>query len=232
MSQRKETLLVVEDDKQMLRYICFKLKQEGFSYRQAETAQCALSMIGSEKIDLIILDLGLEDMDGMEIIQRVRQWSLIPIVVVSCRDKDHEKAEALDAGADDYLTKPFSPIELMARIRVALRHASQNSSVSMQPVMQIGDLQLDLEKRLVFLRGEEIHLTPLEYRLLCLFFRNAGKVLTSQYIIREVYGTEYGSDTRALRKLLMGLRHKIEQDPANPTYILTEIGVDYRFRAG
>lgn len=143
-------------------------------------------------------------------------------------DQDHEKAAALDTGADDYLTKPFSTTELMARIRVALRHLKKTGTESGQAVRTVGGLSIDLEKRLVYLDGSEIHVTPLEYNLLTLFFKNAGKVLTSQYIIKEIYGISYGTDTQALRALMAGLRRKIEKSPAKPRYILTEIGVGYR----
>ena len=167
-------------------------------------------------------------MDGMEVIRKVREWSDVPIIVVSARDQDREKAAALDAGADDYLTKPFSATELMARIRVALRHLSQMSKMQVRPILSVGELTMDLEKHLVSLKGELLHLTPLEYSLLSLLFKNMGKVLTTQAILKEIYGVGYGTDTQALRALMAGLRRKIEEVPAKPRYILTEIGVGYR----
>ena len=176
----------------------------------------------------MLLDLGLPDVDGMEIIQKVREWSEIPIIVVSARDQDKEKALALDMGADDYLTKPFSSTELLARIRVALRHMYKQGGGKTQTLFQIGELQLDAEKRRVFLQGEELHVTPMEYSLLSLLFRNQGKVLTTAVIIREIWGPGYGNDTQALRALMAGLRRKLEKNPAKPRYILTEIGVGYR----
>lgn len=228
MTTHEEIILVVEDDSQIRNFIAYTLKQEGFECKTASTAQSAMSNLVTEKIDLMLLDLGLPDMDGMEVIDKVRDWSEIPIIVVSARDQDREKAAALDAGADDFLTKPFSATELMARIRVAIRHLRMNSHKEQQPTLSVGELMIDLSKRQVFLGGAPLHVTPLEYNLLSLFFKNMGKVLTSQFIIREIYGVGYGSDTQALRALMAGLRRKIEPVPAKPRYILTEIGVGYR----
>ncbi len=228
MTKQQETILVVEDDDQIRNFIAYTLKQEGFSCETASTAQKAMSLLVLGRIDLMLLDLGLPDFDGMEVIQKVRAWSEIPIIVISARDRDKEKAAALDAGADDYLTKPFSATELMARIRVEIRHLNKIVRTSVQPVLSVGELSMDLEKGMVWLKGEPLHVTPLEYRLLALLFKNMGKVLTTQYILREVYGYEYGTDTQALRALMAGLRRKIEPIPAKPHYILTEIGVGYR----
>ena len=228
MTKQEETVLIVEDDAQIRSFIAYILRQEGFSYQTAATGQEALSSLVSQPADLVLLDLGLPDIDGMEIIKRVRSWSEVPIIVVSARDQDREKAAALDLGADDYLTKPFSATELTARIRVALRHLRQSRRAISQPVLSVGELSLDLEKHQVTLRGEPIHVTPMEYSLLSLFFRNMGKVLTTQYILKEIYGVGYGTDTQALRALMAGLRRKIEPTPAKPRYIVTEIGVGYR----
>lgn len=228
MSVHNELVLVVEDNTQIRNFISYVLKQEGFPCLTAGTAQGALSTLVSEPIELILLDLGLPDFDGMEVIAKVREWSEVPIIVVSARDQDREKAAALDAGADDYLTKPFSATELMARIRVALRHASRVTKTQIQPVLTVGALAIDLDKRQVSKDGTVLHLTPLEYSLLSLLFKNMGKVLTTQYILKEVYGVGYGTDTQALRALMAGLRRKIEDVPAKPRYIFTEIGVGYR----
>ena len=228
MITKSEKILVVEDDAQIRNFITYVLQQEGFPHLSAGTAQNALSLLVTNAVDLILLDLGLPDCDGMDVIKKIREWSEIPIIVVSARDQDHEKAAALDAGADDYLTKPFSTTELMARIRVALRHLKKSGAESGKTVRSVGGLSMDFEKRLVYLDGTEIHVTPLEYNLLTLFFKNIGKVLTSQYIIKEIYGVSYGTDTQALRALMAGLRRKIEKSPAKPRYILTEIGVGYR----
>lgn len=223
-----QMILVIEDDKQIRSYIGYVLKQGGYEYITAGTAQSGLSQLVTKQIDLVLLDLGLPDYDGMEVIQKVREWSEIPIIVVSARDQDKEKAAALDSGADDYLTKPFSATELMARIRTALRHVYQSGRAKTQNVYQVNGLAIDLEKHLVYLEGKELHVTPMEYNLLGLFFKNAGKVLTTQYILNEIYGAGYGTDTQALRALMVGLRRKIEQNPAKPRYIVTEIGVGYR----
>jgi len=228
MQNQNEQILIVEDDSQIRNFICYSLKQEGFSYITAGTAQGALSTLVTEQVDLMLLDLGLPDFDGMEVIKKVREWSEMPIIVVSARDQDKEKASALDNGADDYLTKPFSSMELMARIRVAIRHIHKAGGARSQTTLSVGGLKIDLDKRLVYLEDIELHTTPLEYSLLSLFFRNIGKVLTTNYIIKEIYGAGYGSDTQALRKLMAGLRRKIEKNPAKPRYILTEIGVGYR----
>ena len=228
MITHSETILIVEDNTQIRNFIAYTLKQEGFPYLTAGTAQGAVSQLVLEHVDLMLLDLGLPDFDGMEVIKKVREWSEVPIIVVSARDQDKEKAAALDAGADDYLTKPFSATELMARIRVAIRHLQKVGHSAQQPVLCVGELALDLDKRQVTLRGEPLHLTPLEYSLLSLLFKNMGKVLTTQFILKEVYGIGYGTDTQALRALMAGLRRKIEETPARPRYILTEIGVGYR----
>ena len=228
MNQQPETILVVEDDTQIRNFISYVLKQEGFSYMTAATAQGALSTLVTGHIDLMLLDMGLPDFDGMEVIKKVRTWSEIPIIVISARDQDREKAAALDCGADDYLTKPFSTTELMARIRVELRHLRLRGRKQDQPILSVGELALDLEKRQVSLHGEPLHMTPMEYELLSLLFRNIGKVLTTQYLIKELYGPGHGTDTQSLRALMAGLRRKIEPVPAKPRYILTEIGVGYR----
>ena len=223
-----ECILVVEDDSQIRNFICYSLESEGFKYITAITAQGALNILVSEQIDLMLLDLGLPDFDGIEVIKKVREWSEMPIIVVSARDQDKEKANALDLGADDYLTKPFSATELLARIRVALRHLYQQGGSKQQSSFQVGDLKIDYDKHLVYLTNIEIHTTPMEYNLLSLLFKNAGKVLTTSYIIAQIWGVGYGSDTQALRALMAGLRRKIEKNPAKPRYIMTEVGVGYR----
>jgi len=228
MGKYNEWILIVEDDSQIRNFIAYALKNEGFSYITANNAQNALNILISEQIDIMLLDLGLPDLDGMEVIKKVREWSEMPIIVVSARDQDKEKALALDSGADDYLTKPFSATELMARMRVALRHLYKQGNRTVQAVLSVGDLQIDLEKRLVYLDNEEVHVTPMEYSLLSFLFKNIGKVMTSGNIIREIWGIGYGTDTQALRALMAGLRRKIEKNPAKPRYIMTEIGVGYR----
>lgn len=228
MSYYNECILVVEDDAQIQNFICYSLHAEGFRYVTASTGQGALTLLVSEQVDLMLLDLGLPDFDGMDVIKKVREWSEMPIIVVSARDQDKEKAAALDLGADDYLTKPFSATELLARIRVALRHFYKQNGCKAQTSFQVGGLRIDLDKHLIHLDDAELHMTPMEYHLLALFFKNMGKVLTTKYILKEIWGTGYGSDTQALRTLMAGLRRKIEKNPAKPRYIMTEIGVGYR----
>ena len=228
MNQNNYQILVVEDDAQIRKFICYALKNEGFTYIIACNGQSAMSKLVSDQVDIMLLDLGLPDFDGMDIIKKVREWSELPIIVVSARDQDKEKAAALDSGADDYLTKPFSATELMARIRVSVRHLDKTENHVSKVTMAVGHLQIDIEKHRVILDGNEIHMTPMEYSLLTLLFKNMGKVLTTTFIIREVWGVGYGNDTQALRSLMAGLRRKIESNPAKPRYILTEIGVGYR----
>lgn len=228
MSKYNECVLVVEDDKQISNFICYTLKNDGYSYIAANTGQDALNKLISEPIDIMLLDLGLPDFDGIDVLKKVREWSEMPIIVVSARDQDKEKANALDSGADDYLTKPFSATELMARLRVAVRHLYKQNGRLLQMVISVGGLSMDFEKRLVYLDGIQLHVTPMEYNLLSLFFKNIGKVLTTGYIIKEIWGINYGTDKQALRALMAGLRRKIEEVPATPRYIITEIGVGYR----
>lgn len=226
MNERQ--ILIVEDDPQIRNFIQYTLKREGYSSLTAGTAQGAMSILVRERIDVVLLDLGLPDYDGLEVIHKLRQWWDGGILVVSARDQDREKAAALDAGADDYLTKPFSATELMARLRVTIRHLGRTSGTLQSCVLRTGQLTMDLDKRLVTLEGQPIHLTPMEYNLLQLLFRNLGKVLTTKTILNEIYGVGYGTDTQALRTLTAALRRKIEKTPAVPQYLITEIGVGYR----
>ncbi|QHI73372.1 response regulator [Aminipila terrae] len=228
MKNMNINILIVEDDPQIRNFIAYALNGEGFAHKAANNGNNALSLLVSEKFDLLLLDLGLPDIDGTTIIEKVREWSDMPIIVVSARDQDREKVSALDIGADDYLTKPFSSAELMARIRVALRHVSKLNKEKENSVFKVGELQMDLNKRIVELEGSQIHVTPMEYNLLALFFKNIGKVLTTGYILKEVWGVDYNSDTQALRALMAALRRKIEKNPAKPRYIMTEVGVGYR----
>ena len=228
MNSLHEHILVVEDDAQIRNFICFTLEAEGYVCHTAATAEEAMRLLAAEPIDLMLLDLGLPDLDGTEVIRRLRTWSEMPVIVVSARDQDKEKVAVLDLGADDYLTKPFSASELLARIRVALRHMYKQSGAKANPVYQTGELRLDADKRKVYLGEDEMHVTPMEYALLLLLFKNQGKVLTTSVILREIWGAGYGQDTQALRTLTAGLRRKIEKNPAKPRYILTEIGVGYR----
>ncbi|MBE6865549.1 MAG: response regulator transcription factor [Oscillospiraceae bacterium] len=228
MTNYKETILIVEDDFQIRNFISYSLRNEGYICKIVSTGSRAINTIANETVDLVILDLGLPDIDGIDVIRMLREWSEIPVIVVSARDQDREKAYALDLGADDYLTKPFSSTELLARIRVAVRHMKRRESVKKQSVIQVGGLSVDFEKRIVTLDGNEIHLTPMEYSLMSLLIKNRGKVVTTASVIKELWGPGYGQDTQALRTLMAGLRRKIEANPAKPRYIMTEIGVGYR----
>lgn len=227
MNSNRARILVVEDDRDMRDLIDCLLEQEGLSCSISGSGQDALNALVSERFDLMLLDLGLPDLDGMEVLRRVREWSEMPVIVVTARDQAAEKVAALDAGADDYLVKPFCADELLARIHVALRHLDRQASDGAQNILRTGGLQIDLSKRVFYVDGRETHLTPMEYGLLALFFRNIGKVLTTGYILKEIWGSD-GGDTQALRALMAALRRKIEKTPAEPRYIRTEIGVGYR----
>lgn len=226
----KPLILVVEDDKPIRNFIAISLKAQGYGCIEAQSGQTAITMVASYNPDIIVLDLGLSDIDGLEVIQKVRQWSHVAIIVVSARYQDREKAEALDLGADDYLTKPFSVSELLARIKVALRHLQQNRDTDsiLQKDYIIEDLKIDFIKRRIFVKDEEIHLTPLEYNLIALMVKYAGRVLTHHFILKEIWGTYSGKDTQSLRVFMANIRRKIEKNPAQPRYIITEVGVGYR----
>lgn len=222
-------VLVVEDDDHIRNLFATLIDREGFEFLPADTAKGALDALNREAVDLILLDLGLPDLDGMEVIRAVREVSNVPIIVVSARGEGGEKAAVLDLGADDFLTKPFSPAELSARIRVALRHLSLYAHADEGEALSVGIFRLDFAKRLFYIRGRMTHVTPMEYRLLTLLLKNAGKVLTTPEILLALWGEHYGSDTQALRALISGLRRKIEEDPAKPRHLLTETAVGYRF---
>lgn len=225
----KPCFLIVEDDKAVRNLIATTLEIRGYQYRIAKNGAEAISETISNPPDLIILDLGLPDMNGNEIIKKVRTWSKTPIIVVSARSDDRDKIIALDLGADDYLTKPFSVDELLARIRVALRHVELQDKETQAPSVFInGKLKIDYASGCVFVDGENIHLTPIEYRLLCLLAGNVGKVLTHNYIIQKVWLNSLPMDIASLRVFMSTLRKKIEPLPTSPNYIQTHIGIGYR----
>ncbi len=226
----KAKILVVEDDSAISNLIRTTLETQNYQYHTAKTGAGALLDAASYRPDIIILDLGLPDMDGVEVIQKVRGWTNTPIIVVSARSEDQDKVDALDAGADDYLTKPFSIDELLARLRVALRRvrAEGEKLGEESSTYQNGDLKIDYIAGCVYVEGKEVHLTPIEYKLLCLLAKNTGKVLTHNYILKEVWGSTLASDTPSLRVFMATLRKKIEENPAQPRYIQTHIGVGYR----
>jgi two-component system, OmpR family, KDP operon response regulator KdpE len=218
-------VLVVDDEQAIRRYLRATLNAHGFIISEAVDGQQALSTAATERPELIILDLGLPDMDGIEVTRRLREWTSIPIIILSVREQENDKIAALDAGADDYLTKPFGTGELMARIRVALRRSTQTTE---EPIFQIGDLTVDLTRRQVKLAGVEVSLTPTEYDLLRVLILHAGKVITHRQLLRQVWGSAYEIETHLLRVNMSNLRRKIEPDPTRPRFILTEPGVGYR----
>ncbi|MDO5417181.1 MAG: response regulator transcription factor [Lachnospiraceae bacterium] len=226
----KPKILIVEDDLAVSNLIATTMETQDYLFQKAKNGAEAIMEALSYRPDVMILDLGLPDMDGVEIIKKVRGWSNMPIIVVSARTEDSDKVEALDEGADDYLTKPFSVDELLARLRVALRRVRFDSGKGSQEelIYQNGELQIDYSAGVAFRGGEEIHLTPIEYRLLCLLAKNTGKVLTYNYILKEVWGSTLASDTPSLRVFMATLRKKIEPVPSEPRYIQTHIGVGYR----
>lgn len=228
MEDRK-TILIVEDDKYIIHFLSISLKEENYGLWVAKTVKEAVSLFYANRPDLVILDLGLPDGDGMDVIESIREAADTPVIVVSARQDEDEKIRALDAGADDYVTKPFYMGELQARIRAALRKR-ENYAQDKPTCFEQGDLSVDFEKRQVKVGGEEIHLTPIEYRILTLLIANRGKVLTHNYILKEIWGYAEGVEAGTLRVFMATLRRKIEKNPSQPQHIVTEVGVGYRFR--
>ena len=225
----KYTILVVEDDKPVRTLITTTLKANGYRFIEALTGEEAILQATSHNPDVILLDLGLPDMEGVEVIEKVRGWSNVPIIVISARSEDADKIAALDAGADDYLTKPFSVDELMARLRATQRRLTyMNMSPSPDASFVNGALRIDYAANTASVGGEELHLTPIEYRLLCLLAQNVGKVLTHTFITQKIWGKSMESDIASLRVYMATLRKKIERDPGGPQYIQTHVGVGYR----
>lgn len=228
MSKTDWVVLVVEDEVAIRRFLKTALEGQGFKLLEAATGTQGLSMTATDNPDIILLDLGLPDIDGLEVIRRVREWASIPIIVISARGRDADKVDALDAGADDYLTKPFSVDELTARMRVAIRHLTQSRVGKAEPVVQTGELRVDLARRMVWRGGEEIHLTPIEFKILAVLVRHSGKVLTHRQLLKEAWGHASEEQAHYLRNYIHHLRHKLEVDPARPVYLRTEPGVGYR----
>ena len=224
----KAKILVVEDDPAISNLIRTTLETQDYQYHTAKNGTSAIMDALSYNADVMILDLGLPDMDGVDIIRKIRGWSNVPIIVVSARSEDQDKVEALDAGADDYLTKPFSIDELLARLRVALRRNRAEGRTVQTETYQNGSLMIDYAGGCVYMGEKEIHLTPIEYKLLCVLAKNTGKVLTHNYILKEVWGSALAADIPSLRVFMATLRKKIEKDPSDPQYIQTHIGVGYR----
>ena len=224
------TILLIEDERQMRRFLRVTLQSERYALIEAETAAEGLSQAATRSPDIVLLDLGLPDMDGLEVIKKLREWSAVPIIVISAREQEGDKIKALDEGADDYLTKPFGSGELLARIRVALRHAVPKSQDQRDAIFTAEDLSIDFLKRQVHRGDREIHLTPIEYRLLVVLVRNAGRVMTHRHILKEVWGPAYIEQTHYLRVFMNQLRKKIENDSARPHFLLNEPGIGYRFK--
>jgi two-component system, OmpR family, KDP operon response regulator KdpE len=221
-------IVVVEDEPDIRRFLRASLLSNGYRLVEATTGQEGLAAAETRQPDLIILDLGLPDMDGLEVIRRLREWTLVPIIVLSAKGQETTKVAALDAGADDYIAKPFGVSELLARMRVSLRHAARSNQGEPTPVFTTGELQLDLAQRRVWVKGRDVHLTPIEYRLLTTLAKHAGKVLTRNQLLTEVWGRPYADQAHYLHVHMAQLRRKVENDPTRPRYLLTEPGVGYR----
>ncbi len=229
MTDTGQRVLVVDDENSIRRYLRAALSAQGFIVHEAASGEEALTAVLRDRPDIIILDLGLPDFDGIEVTRRLREWSQTPIIILSVREAENDKIAALDAGADDYLTKPFGTGELMARMRVVMRRLSAKPD---EPILQVDNLKMDLSRRLVTVDEKEISLTPTEYDILRLLMQNTGKVLTHRQLLRQVWGTAYENEMHILRVNISNLRRKIEPDPARPQYLITEAGVGYRLRVG
>ena len=223
----KFKVLIIEDETAISNFIATTLKSNGYMVLLSSSGKEALSMIASHCPDVILLDLGLPDIDGLEILKQLRKWSSIPVIIVSARVNEEEKVEALDAGADDYITKPFSTSELLARIRTAMRHTSQNNTIQ-NDKFSVKGLSIDFGKRLVIIDGKEIHLTQIEFKIVSLLAKSQGRVLTYDQIIAELWGPYAVKDNQILRVNMANIRRKLEKNPAEPQYIFTEVGVGYR----
>jgi len=230
MTQDKELILLIEDEPQMRRFLRVTLQSHGYRLIEAASGQEGLMQATTRSPDVLLLDLGLPDMDGIEITRKIREWSEVPIIVISAREQEMDKVKALDAGADDYLTKPFGADELFARIRVALRHMALRVAGQREPVFIVDDLKVDLSSRQVFLKDKEIHLTPIEYRLLAVLVKYAGKVVTHTQLLKEVWGPVYADQQQYLHVYMSQLRRKLESEPARPRFLINEPGVGYRLK--
>jgi two-component system KDP operon response regulator KdpE len=230
MPEDKELILLIEDEPQMRRFLRITLLSNGYRLIETETGAEGLLQAASRNPDVVLLDLGLPDMDGLEVTTRLREWTQTPVIVISAREQEQDKVKALDAGADDYLTKPFDAGELLARIRVALRHALRQRSGRQEPVFSLYNMRVDLAQRQVFLDDREIHLTPIEYKLLTTLIRHAGKVITHRQLLIDVWGPAHVNEVQYLRVYMTQLRHKLEADPARPRFLMNEPGIGYRLK--
>jgi two-component system KDP operon response regulator KdpE len=230
MPENDVVILVIEDEAPIRRFLKMTLTTEGYSFHEALDAKEGLAKAASDRPDIIILDLGLPDMDGLELTRQLREWCAVPIIVLSARGQEKDKVDALDAGADDYLTKPFGVNELLARVRVALRNSARLKVDSIESDFSFGNIRVDFSKRRVFVNGEEIHLTRIEYKLLAILIKYAGKVVTHNQLLKETWGQGYGQESNYLRVYMAHLRRKLEDNPANPKFLTTEPGVGYRLK--
>jgi two-component system KDP operon response regulator KdpE len=228
MSEHVPVILLVEDEAAIRRFLRTVLEGQGFRVLEAGMGSQALALAAARRPDIVLLDLGLPDMEGLQVLQRLREWTDVPVLILSARGQDDDKVQGLDAGADDYLTKPFSVIELSARLRVALRHAARRKQGGEPPVFQVGGLRVDLLSRHVWIDGQEIHLTPIQYKLLTVLIRHAGQVVTQKQLLREVWGANAEGESAYVRIYVHQLRRKLEADPVRPRYLQTEPGAGYR----
>ncbi len=224
-------VVLIEDEPQIRRFLRATLTGQGYRLFEATTGADGLVEVGSRQPDVVIVDLGLPDIDGIDVIRRLREWTAVPIIVLSARGQERDKVTALDAGADDYVSKPFGASELVARIRVALRHTAGASHEADDAAFKVGELRMDLLRRQVFVGDREVRLTPIEYKLLTTLVRHAGKVVTHHQLLREVWGPTHTDQAHYVRVYMAHLRHKLEAEPARPRYLLTEPGVGYRLAA-
>ena len=231
MTEDGPLILLIEDEPQMRRFLRVSLHSQGYRLVEAETGNDGLSLAAGRQPAVILLDLGLPDMDGLEVTEKLREWTATPIIVISAREQERDKVRALDAGADDYLTKPFGADELLARIRVSLRHVAREQSGREEPIFSSGQLRVDFSKRQVFLNDQDVHLTPIEYRLLSTLIRHADKVITHTQLLREVWGPRQANQVQYLRVYMAQLRQKLEEDPARPSFLINEPGIGYRFKS-
>lgn len=230
MTDSEPKILLVEDEQQIRRFLRVTLSSNGYKLIEAAAGQEGLMLAATEKPDVIILDLGLPDMDGLDFTKQLREWCPVPVIVLSARGQEGDKISALDAGADDYLTKPFGTGELLARLRVALRHNDRIKPDTIETSFAFGNISIDLAKRQILKEGKELHLTPIEYKLLTLLVRHAGKVLTHRQLLKEVWGDAYSDENHYLRVYMGQLRQKLEDNAAHPKHLITEPGVGYRLR--
>jgi two-component system KDP operon response regulator KdpE len=230
MIEDKELILLIEDEPQMRRFLRITLQTHGYRLVEAVTAQEGLMQATTRNPDVVLLDLGLPDLDGLEVTKKLREWTQTPIIIISAREQERDKVNALDAGADDYLTKPFNAGELLARIRVALRHAATRDSGREEPLFVLQNLRVDLAQRQVFIDNQEVHLTPIEYKLLTTLIRHAGKVITHRQLLTEVWGPAHVDEVQYLRVYMTQLRHKLESDSTRPRFLLNEPGIGYRLK--